>query len=420
MSNSLLSADLARKWLQRVYGIALWAWILNWILGPFAPAGSVASQFLGVPLYAVVLGFVGIQAVYLLTLHESIPGLKLTSVFLVWYLGYHLLFPLLVLAHLSWIGWRSYDQVAYNPDWFQRGFISLLPYALTLAIFIFLRYANSAAAGYATLSLAAVDAVFISVSLTTWILSPFHWGTSFIEVLFDFVESHVLNGGDSRDLKRRISRYRRTHSRTLNIERDLKKLREDDVILLFLFIRKFAISGLHMAVVFGFVHYAVGATLCAPGQCYEGLSVATQPDEWFGYFYYATMTLITAEVNATPVSLGARVVTGVNALIGVGFLVILVTAFSMLSREKLSERMGELLTRVRSLTEKVEVKIIDTARQAIQPNSVNGELLDVLSEVEELKHTVEHRKEELEGVIREGRDVARSQHQDDTDERASP
>lgn len=412
MSDSILSADFARKWLQRIYGIALWVWILNWILGPFAPASSVTDRFLEAPFYAVVLGFIGIQLIYyLLIVHESIPGLNSASVpadlalIIVCYLGYHLLFPLLVFARLIW---RSYDQVAYD----------LLPYALTLAIFLFFRYANSTAAGYAILSLAAIDATFISVSLTAWILSPFHWGAAFIEALLNFTESDVSNGGDVKDLKKRVSRYKRTHSQTLDFEGGLEQLREDDVTLLFLFVRKFAFSGLHMAAVFGFVHYAVGATLCAPGQCYEGLSVAPQPAEWFDYFYYAAMTLITADVNAAPVSLGAKIMTGINALVGIGFLAILLTAFSMLSSEKLSERTGKLLTRVRSLMEKVEAQIIDTARRAIQSNSVNGKLLDVLSEVEELKHTAKHRKEELKDVLREGRDVARSQHQDDTDERA--
>ncbi len=97
------------------------------------------------------------------------------------------------------------------------------------------------------------------------------------------------------------------------------------------------------------------------------------------------MTLVTGEANAIPISTGARVATLFNVYTGVGFLVILVTTFSMVTRDRARIAVANMVARASSAHEQVENGIVSAALIATRSGALTDDLLAEFEKVERFR-----------------------------------
>jgi hypothetical protein len=204
------------------------------------------------------------------------------------------------------------------------------------------------------LVLAVLGVSFVLISLATWVFQPLAWASTALSWTIRFhlrsAESKEFPAaaelpavsGHARDRARQaVKALADAHANISKASAGLRKT-FDDTILVAGFARKFLVSLVHVGILFGLVHYALNSGDVSPGTRYSGLAHAPFLEAWPGYLYFAMMTLMGGDSGILPIEGSSRLAVLLNALAGVVFLVILITMFSMVSRDRTQSAAGHL------------------------------------------------------------------------------
>jgi hypothetical protein len=221
---------------------------------------------------------------------------------------------------------------------------SLLPLTVT-AVSVWTATSRPTIASIGLVALiATANLVVVLVSVITWVFVPLRWITSLLPWLLRFQHKLTVTtalptveevGKDP--VAARVRFRTAIHERLSALESTRKSPRiseeYQDVLLLVGFARKFLVALVHTALLFALLHWSTAVSEQGAA-AYSGLPLTGFRDAWFYYVDFAFMSLVTGQTAIAPVSSIARLVTLINTLWGVGYLVLLVTAFSMLSRDR--------------------------------------------------------------------------------------
>jgi hypothetical protein len=158
-----------------------------------------------------------------------------------------------------------------------------------------------------------------------------------------------------------------------------------DQVVVAAFARKFGVSLLHVAFIFGLIHFALNSMPPNVGNGYSGLPIGTLGANWFDYAYYAFMTLVSGNVRVDALTPSTRLAVAANALTGVLFLAILVTTYSMVTRERAKKTMADLLTQSKNCAGEMERMLLSALIRANSTGILNDELAAEFTKVAEFK-----------------------------------
>lgn len=323
------------KWSWRVTATVWWLWGLARLIGP-----SYGPQWIvGLPL-TYVAAVSGVT----LVLTVIFKRLKFLGCFgrVFGFPLYVLFWPITILGLVSRQIWRALRAGVQNV---QRPIWSLIPYLSTGAAILILVVWPAPGIASVVIALALLSLLLIGVSLIVWIFRPLAWASN---TLAWFISLGLREGSQPRIPSRRELVHASEEVRS-QLESGITTLRTwhnvltklqipgpayQDTMLILGFARKFFVSILHTGFLFGLIHFTLNRFSQPEHPQYQGLPVGDFSSHWFVYFYYGMMNLLTGETGALPLSTGASIFTLFNSLTGMLFLVLLVTTFSMLTRER--------------------------------------------------------------------------------------
>jgi hypothetical protein len=333
----------------------LWAHLAAWAL----PHSWVAAQLGSVPWWAQVALVAASFGLYVRLQDKPLGG---CLGLLFGFLFYAPMWPLVVLYYVfrpfAWL-FRLTTRES------QTLYGSILPYVLTGVSLALLASAPHPYRTYTALILLAVDAFALLASLTMWISTPFPWGA---RALRFFVKGYKHQADsqafiEAQDLAAARAIPLPDPSKTLKALKDLrdnlgriavfKGMFQDDILLV-AFARKYFFSLVHLAVAFGLIHFSIGRLSSGTDVTYTLLSATSLRADLFEHVWFALMTLISGNSGILALTTSARVAVGFNALTGVALLILLITMFSLVSRERARTVLEEITTSFREITHAVE------------------------------------------------------------------
>jgi hypothetical protein len=352
-------------WRQRILQL-LWrgAAVILWLafLDRLFPSvmrlglGRLAHPFPAFVFFSVWL------AAYLVLKKEKAQGCAAGLAFPIYVVLLPIWVPLLSVSEI----WRATRPAGPNVHGFGRSFI---PYLTTVFVTLLVIYYPSAPTGWIVVLGVSINVYFVFLSLATWLFRPLHWPSGALARYYGWQAKR----GTKVDLVNIVEQTREGRINSAAVAGKLETLRsihdqlqiipdfEDRTLDFFLtvgFGRKFLVSLLHIAFLLGLLHYVIARLLSGAG-AYQGLPVDSFALSWFQYFYFAAMTLVTGNTVVSPLSFSAEIVTLGNALCGVGFIVLLVTMFSMVTRDRAREELRKLLRIGEAARYNIEVLIAD-------------------------------------------------------------
>lgn len=141
------------------------------------------------------------------------------------------------------------------------------------------------------------------------------------------------------------------------------------------FLRKFFFSLGHLIVLFALMHYLAAVV--------QGLAISTGfRTAWMTLTYDAALALVGAVPEPEAATHLSRALVAFNVYAGVTLLVLLVTTFSMMTRERARAGLGELVKRIESAVMTLEWHFVAAAVQATRNGAMTKELSDKLKKVD--------------------------------------
>jgi hypothetical protein len=114
---------------------------------------------------------------------------------------------------------------------------------------------------------------------------------------------------------------------------------------------------------------------------YAGLPVSRLAAVWFDYFTFAVMTIISGQTTAAPVSEAAQGLVLFNALWGVGLLVLLVTAFSMLTRDRARLEAIAAASSLGSAVHTLEDELFEAVQRGYRGTAISEEMVGEIGKI---------------------------------------
>lgn len=394
------SRDLTIRWIWRITAALCWVWAIARI-----PALRDPLHFVYIfnvrDIGALVIGAL---VLYLFLKRSLASGCAAALLgFPLYVLLYPLFAPYLVLRVV-------FSATAGGIRRSQEILASLFPYALTVAAFSLLIWLPGELTSLVALALCSLSLVYIFLSLVTWLFRPLSWAAMafdrFLKWRRSRMEKHLLPSDEelrsgSPEAKNRLKEAVRELLTTHKLLCEFPGLqqRQQDVLLTLGFSRKFFVSVVHASFLFGLIHFSLASALDPPGARYAGLPVGELQNTWFAYVFFATMNLIGGEPGGHPVTVSAQLAVLGNSLYGIGLFVLLVTTFSMLTREHAGERVKHLVDRVYEMVRTSEHQLLRVAVLASATGSLSDEIVSELEAVKVLKYASEEQRFAFTGAI---------------------
>jgi hypothetical protein len=369
------------KWTWRGVATAIWVWAIGSLSSP----DSWLGRFHAVPFRTMCLAAIPPLLLYVL-LKKSKGGAVAAIIFGFWIylLTWPLIAGLLLLTPLT-SAVNGTVKRAQQIRW------SFLPYLLTAGCFLALasRFSSELLGGI--LVAAGVNCLLILVSLVTWVFSPLSWVKALLDFTIRTNVSNAIKPGSLDSLQGQGVRQRgpkelRDHLKGLvSSLRNLERLPENsplaqDALIAFAFARKLLVSLLHLAFVFAIGHAAV--VRLEGIQSYVNLPEGPPfGDTFVHYFYFALMTIISGNVAVVPKSGLAEAVTLANAVVGITLLVILVTTFSMVTRERARKSVQEVGAALDGAFQVLERELLSASVAAASSKTLDPEVRGELHKV---------------------------------------
>ena len=388
MSSSRLNSSskkervFARRWSWRLSGAILWLWLLSQIWRPFPGIELLAE----LSFWAIIFVLFLCTMVYLWSKAQRGQG---CAALLLFYPFYVMFFPMTVII---WVLAKALSLLSVSAKKSQEFFWSFVPYLITAVLLVALFTVNSDAVVVGGLILAALNLVLVLLSLIVWIGEPLPWISrlahwSFKYYSTDAAKVEIPTQDDFKsDLRQarselvKAAKALKTAHSQMNNAVGLKRMYAQPM-LIGAFARKFLVSLAHVAVLFGVVHFA-NAQL--DQNAYEGLGRVSWNAGWFHFVYYGFMATVSGDLGTTVASsTGARAATLVNALVGVVILILLIAAFSNLTRERASEITSTFDRQINEVARAAEGKLLQIVETARLNRATDNECVKVLSEVKQ-------------------------------------
>lgn len=377
-----------RVGIWRLAATAIWVWGLGFFTSPASLPARLHQTSLGVAVAVLV----GVMALYTLLKSDRTEGC-ISAAFL---------FPIYVAIWPMWLlmlGIGMSSTVLTGSLRQSRQFRgSLVPYGMSAAICLILVYAHRGHPYLYSVAilLAAIDWGFILLSLIAWVFQPLPWLQGL--VLFG-IRSHrktldeaalpsvdELKQGDKEIRQKFASTVKRLVSAHDGLDKIPTFTRAfEDAFIIGAFARKFLFSLLHVAFVFALAHFALNATERIAFTAYQGLPAGSVGFALFDYFYFSFMTLISANAGADPVIAGAKIAVALNALTGVIFLVILITTYSMVTRDRARQTVDEVMKKANETGAGIERRLYDGLEIAKTAGGLSETLAEEFAKVTKFK-----------------------------------
>jgi len=376
-----------QSFLWRTSAAVVWLWLVGYLASP----DSYIGRFHSIALWQLSSGIVLAMVLYVGVKREHGMGCA-AAVFLLPF--YILLWPLILFAYVI-IGVISL--LTGTAKRTQHLVWSLVPYGITVAAFAVSTTEFVAHWQALTILLCFASGSFVILSLITWVFQPLSWVSGALSLYFGLTVKNAtrtqipdladLIQGDNKaheNLKAAAKSLLSAHTNLGKAPRNFEQIFQDALIA-GAFARKFVVSLIHVGFLFALSHHALNVGTTPPGVAYQGLSAAPFAGTWFDYSYFGLMTLVTGEANAIPISTAARVATLLNAYTGVGFLVILVTTFSMVTRDRARLAVRNMVARASSVDEQIERDIVAAVLIAAISGALTDDLLAEFGRVDKFR-----------------------------------
>jgi hypothetical protein len=369
------------SWIWRIEATAIWVWLL----GSFTPTGTLPAQLHQVRFPISLAALVGGQVLYLVFKQDRGNGCLAVILFPLYVVLWPIWALILMVGGSSSILSGGFKQT-------QQFFGSLLPYVFTAVTLIGLASLRTSNWYDAFILIASVDLCLVILSLVAWVFQPLPWIRSLLAWAIKrnlanaaLQSEELLIQSDAKARQSFTSGIKSIVSSRLNDDKlPATPLFEDQVIIA-AFARKFGFSILHASFIFGLIHFALNNMPTRMAVAYSGLPLGTLGSHWLDYAYYGLMTLISGNASVDPLTNSARLAVAANAIMGVLFLVILVTTYSMVTRDKAKKTMDELLTQSKSSAGEMERMLLRAMVRANAPGVLDDELAAEFGKIKEFK-----------------------------------
>lgn len=382
-NDSIFTFSRARKYLWRVSSLFFWVWLTS----PFIYAGEHLAYIRWLDTNYVLILFLIFSLTYVLTKKRKTMG----CVWLI--LGYPIyviLFPVSFLIYTSNKLYRIFFKKALNTDSILP---ALIPYFITFLSILYLYFSSGNTLAYFLIVALSLNICFIIFSLLHWIFSPLGWVSQptrwLINTANEYVsgmltEDHSVMGYDlDQSYQEQIKNLTRDHKWICKIPNISSSAR--DWILTAGFIRKYFVSVVHTSTILAIILYIYNTRVYTSQVLFSEDLTSPIQDVFFDYFYFTTMNIITGDTTFHAVSSVSQTFVLVNSLIGVLFLVILITTFSMLTRENAKEIVGNINQSITDLVKTSELKILKSCSFVCRHDLATKEIVDAYGEVEKFK-----------------------------------
>lgn len=358
---------IAGKAIWRISATAIWVWIIGHFTSPGSFPGRIAS-LRGTAFVALIGMFLLID----LAIRRDRKSGCLSAC----------LYPFYVLTWPLWLATlvttNFFTLLSGTLRRSQKFLGSLLPYAVTSVTCVAATLAPYPYWRALVLIFGSLSLLLVLISLAAWVFEPLSWVSAALSwnVRFNIrnagrtplptLDELLGNAPKAREnLKIAATAIASAHTNLQKTPAGYEQIFRDALIAA-AFARKFLMSLVHVGLLFSLAHFAVNYQPgAAESVSYSGITNAPFGSTWFEYLYFALMTLITGDVGVEPVATSARVLVLLNAYSGVAFLVLLVTIFSMITRERVRNAVGRALADTNAAITTLERRALEVAFLAV-------------------------------------------------------
>ena len=275
----------------------------------------------------------------------------------------------------------------------------------------------------AAMLIAALSLALVLISAITWPFNPFSWFYAVVDWPARFTAApeklqgtqFLANPKQSAEkLSDILSGLQASHKNLrgpLGLTSDFM-----DVLLVLGFTRKFVTSLVHASFLFALGAYGI-AFLQPTKSAFTGLVPDTLQESLFSFFFYSFLTLVSGETGILASTQSAQLWLIASKLTSICFLVILVSTFSILSRERARETMDKLQSSKREASGRIEDRVFDVIVAAQAAGAFDPKAREVLLRFEKFANLEPERLRQWQGAMNTESAVAAGGPDSDLEER---